>query len=71
MSDVWVIHCRHRGCGVRAALRELLTSELTQIPPYEDGKEAQEAWAYRRAAALNDAEAAIQSPVSADHHEPK
>ena len=42
-----------------AALRELLAAQLTQIPPFEAGKEAQDAWADRRATARNNAAAAI------------
>jgi hypothetical protein len=38
-----------------AALKELLASELTLMPPYEAGKAAQDAWADRRAKARNDA----------------
>lgn len=38
-----------------AALKELLSAELTPMPVYEAGKEAQNAWADRRAKARNDA----------------
>lgn len=41
------------------ALSELLDAELTEMPPYEAGKEAQDAWADRRAAARNNARAVI------------
>jgi len=41
------------------ALRELLASQLTQMPSYEAGKDAQDAWADRRANARNNAAAAI------------
>lgn len=41
------------------ALDELLAAELTQIPPYEAGKEAQDAWADRRAEARNNARKVI------------
>lgn len=37
------------------ALRELLAAWMTSMPPYEAGKEAQDAWADRRAAARNNA----------------
>jgi len=42
-----------------SALEELLAAELTQMPPYEYSKAAQDAWADRRAAAENNARAAI------------
>lgn len=48
------------------ALSELLAAELTQIPPYESGKEAQDAWAARRAAARNNARAVITNAIPAD-----
>lgn len=41
------------------ALDELLAAELTQMPAYEAGKAAQDAWADRRAAARNNARVAI------------
>jgi len=37
------------------ALKELLASELTLMPPFEAGKDAQDAWVDRRAKARNDA----------------
>lgn len=40
-------------------LRELLASELTEKPCFEAGKDAQDAWADRRAKARNNASAAI------------
>jgi hypothetical protein len=49
-------------------LMELLAAECTQMPPYEAGKEAQEAWADRRATARNDADAALDSLESAHVH---
>jgi hypothetical protein len=42
-----------------STLEELLAAQLTAMPPYEAGKEAQDAWADRRAAARNNARAAI------------
>lgn len=41
----------------RGALKELLDSELSQMPPAEAGVAAQNAWADRRAAARNNAAA--------------
>lgn len=38
-----------------AALKELLDSQLELMPPFESGKDAQEAWLDRRAKARNDA----------------
>ena len=43
--------------GLRAALAELLAAESTPMPPYEAGKDAQDAWGDRRAKARNDAAA--------------
>jgi hypothetical protein len=40
---------------LREALAELLAAELSQMPPGDDGIEAQNAWADRRAAARNSA----------------
>ena len=42
---------------LREALRELLETTLSQIPPYEAGRDAQDAWADRCAKARNDAAA--------------
>lgn len=42
------------------ALGKLLEAESTQSPPYEAGKETQDAWADRRAAARSNARAALQ-----------
>ena len=44
---------------LREALGELLSAEMMPMPPYEAGKEAQDAWADRRAAARNEARAAL------------
>jgi hypothetical protein len=41
------------------ALRELLAAQLTQMPSFEAGKDAQDAWADRRAKARNGAMWAI------------
>jgi hypothetical protein len=42
-----------------AALRELLAAFLAEYPAYEAGQEAQNAWSNRRAAARDNARAAI------------
>ncbi len=47
--------------GAVEALKELLSSGLSEMPPYEAGKEAQDAWADRRAAARNKATSIIWS----------
>jgi hypothetical protein len=47
------------------ALRELLASDLAQFPPYEAGKEAQDTWSHRRAAARNNARDAIVKATGA------
>jgi hypothetical protein len=47
------------------ALRELLAAELAQFPPHEAGKEAQDAWSHRRAAAKNNAVVAIAKATGA------
>lgn len=41
------------------ALKELLASQLAIMPPFEAGKDAQNAWSDRRAKARNDAAAVI------------
>ena len=41
------------------ALKELLASQLAPYPPFESGKDAQNAWSDRRAKACTDAEAVI------------
>lgn len=45
--------------GLLAALKELLASEMSIMPPFEAGKDAQDAWADRMAKARNDAAAVI------------
>lgn len=42
---------------LKEALRELLETTLSEMPPHEAGKDAQDAWADRRAKARNDAAA--------------
>jgi hypothetical protein len=42
---------------LRGVLRELLETTLSQMPPHEAGKDAQDTWADRRAKARNDAAA--------------
>jgi hypothetical protein len=48
-----------------AALQELLSSQFTPMPPHEEGKDAQDAWADRRATSRNDAAAAIAKATGA------
>jgi hypothetical protein len=47
------------------ALRELLAAELAMFPAFEAGKEAQDAWADRRAAARNNASFVIAKATGA------
>lgn len=47
------------------ALTELLAAEVAQFPPYEAGKEAQDAWSNRRAAAKSNARTVIAKATGA------
>lgn len=48
---------------LREVLRELLESSRAECPSFEQGKEAQDEWADRRAKARNDAVDALSQPV--------
>lgn len=50
--------------ALEEGLKELLDAETTHFPTYEDGREAQEAWADRRAKARNDADFLLAHPTT-------
>ena len=52
--------------SLRDALAELLWAIQTEIPPYEAGQEAQEAWSSRRLAARNNAARILAAPIEAE-----
>jgi hypothetical protein len=50
--------------GLMGVIRELLDSSAAQMPPFEAVKEAQDAWADRRAQARNAAHFAIDAAIA-------